>query len=243
MRLAIYCELQNECMPIDYRRKIVSFFKFSLLNYDKKLYEHMYGTGKTNQKEFCFSIYFGEAKIEGERMITRNKSLIINLSISNLELGINMYNSLVKQQWKFYELSTYNKIRITNISLKEEKVIIRKRVEFKTLSPIVIRDHNKCNGKDWYLTFEDNNYEKILKRNLKRELTNKFHRSIEEDINNLKITNLNMRKIIVKSYSINVACSIGNFIVEGEQYLLNYFYKAGLGSKKNLGFSLLDIVE
>jgi CRISPR-associated endoribonuclease Cas6 len=52
-----------------------------------------------------------------------------------------------------------------------------------------------------------------------------------------------MKKIIVKSYDINVACSIGKFVLEGEQYLLNYFYKSGVGSKRGLGFSLLDVVQ
>lgn len=243
MRLFINCELENEYLPIDYRRKVLSFFKHSVSNYDKKLYELMYGKGNNEQKDFCFSVYFPDAQISSEGINIKNNKAVINLSTYNLELGINLYNSLVKQQWKYYELSTYNKIRITNITLKKENVIKRNSVKFRTLSPIVIRDHNKENGKDWYFTFEDNNYEKILKRNLKSELPKTFGQEVEEHIENLKITNINMKKIIVKSYDINVACSIGSFILEGEQYLLNYFYKAGLGSKKSLGFSLLDIVE
>lgn len=242
MRLAIYAELKGEYMPIDYRRKIVSLIKHAISNYNNYLFECMYEKDKTKQKEFCFSVYFPNSRIENDKLTISSKKLIINLSTPNLELGINIYNSLLKQQWKEYELSTYNKIKITNIVLNKEKVITTNKVQFKTLSPVVIRDHNSSTGMDWYLTFEDYNYEDILKRNLKSELSDKFHRNVERDIVELKITNINMKKIIVKSYDINVACSIGNFILEGEQYLLNYFYKAGLGSKRSLGFSLLDVV-
>lgn len=169
MRLSIYCDLENQYFPIDYRRKIVSLLKHCISNYDKELYESMYGKGENKQKEFCFSVYFANSKIEGDTFNVISKQLIINFSTSNLELGILLYNSLIKQQWKFYELSTYNKIKITNIVLKKERVITRNRVQFKTLSPIVIRDHNITSGKDWYLTFEDEIYEEILKRNLKRD--------------------------------------------------------------------------
>ncbi|MDP4177447.1 MAG: CRISPR-associated endoribonuclease Cas6 [Bacillota bacterium] len=243
MRFSIYCELEDSNMPLDYRRKLVSFFKYAVCNYDKNLYELLYGKSKNEPKDFCFSVYFPEAKIGSDEINIKSKKLIINISIYDLELGLYIYNSLIMQQWKFYELSTYNKIRISNIVFKKEKVIKTDRVKFKTLSPIVIRDHNKMTGKDWYLTFEDNTYEEILKRNLKSQLLSEFGQEVVEHINNLKIINVSMKKVIVKSYDINVACSIGSFILEGKQYLLNYFYKAGLGSKRGLGFSFLDIVE
>lgn len=243
MRLAIFCELENEIMPIDYRRKIVSLFKYSIFNYDKNLYESMYSKSENKQKDFCFSVYFPDSKVESDKLIINSKKLIINFSTENLELGINIYNSLINQQRKLFDLSTYNKILITNIVLRKEKIITRNKVQFKTLSPIVIRDHDVTTGKDWFLTFEDENYTQILKRNLRKELADKFGRNVESDINDLKIVNINMKKIIVKSYEINIACSLGNFIIEGEQYLLNYFYKSGLGSKRGLGFSLLEVVQ
>ena len=244
MRLAVTCELENEAMPLDFRRKILSFLKYALSNYDKKSYEYLYGKGKTEPKDFCFSVYFPEAKISGQGINVRSKKLIINISSYDIELGINLYNSLIRQQWRTYDLSTFNKIKeIINMNLKKEKIIKNDKVQFHTLSPIVIRDHNKELGTDWYLTFEDNNYEKILKRNLKSELINKFDEDVTKDIDNLKISDISMKKIIAKSYDINIPCAIGNFALEGKQYLLNYFYKAGLGSKRSLGFSLLDIFE
>ena len=50
-----------------------------------------------------------------------------------------------------------------------------------------------------------------------------------------------MKKIIVSSYGIKMASSIGIFEMTGEQYILNEIYQSGAGSKKSLGFSMLDI--
>ena len=38
-----------------------------------------------------------------------------------------------------------------------------------------------------------------------------------------------------------MASTIGIFEMTGEQYILNEIYQSGAGSKKSLGFSMLDI--
>ncbi|MHB8089626.1 MAG: CRISPR-associated endoribonuclease Cas6, partial [Anaerolineaceae bacterium] len=115
-------------------------------------------------------------------------------------------------------------------------------VRFKILSPIVIRDHDEKEGKDWYLTFEDEGFEEIWKRNLKTELQNTFGRDVSGDINALRIKPIHLKKTVVKSYGIYIPCTIGSLVLEGEKYLLEYLYKAGAGSKRSMGFGCLDVV-
>ena len=72
-------------------------------------------------------------------------------------------------------------------------------------------------------------------------LKDKFTKDITNDIENLEIKNVSMKKIIVSSYGIKMASTIGIFEMTGEQYILNEIYQSGAGSKKSLGFSMLDI--
>ena len=65
--------------------------------------------------------------------------------------------------------------------------------------------------------------------------------TLQKDIENLEIKNVSMKKIIVSSYGIKMASTIGIFEMTGEQYILNEIYQSGAGSKKSLGFSMLDI--
>ena len=110
------------------------------------------------------------------------------------------------------------------------------------MSPIVIRDHNRETGKDWFYTFEDELAAEILKRNLITELQGKFSRDISYDIKQLKINFIRMRKVIVKNYELKIPCSLGVFSMEGEQYLLQYLYQRGIGSKRGLSFGYLELI-
>ena len=64
MRLAIYCELKEKEIPIDYRRKIVSLFKSCLSSYDKEIYDQYYHEKDPIQKEYTFATYFSRPKIQ-----------------------------------------------------------------------------------------------------------------------------------------------------------------------------------
>ena len=40
-----------------------------------------------------------------------------------------------------------------------------------------------------------------------------------------------------------IECSLGSFELTGERELLDYLYKAGMGSKKAMGFGLFEIIN
>lgn len=242
MRLSLYCNLKENEIPIDYRRKIVSLFKSCLSNYNEKIYNQYYHLKDPIQKDFTFSTYFQNPVMKKETIEIPNKNIIINFSTSDNVLGINFYNAFIKNLYKEISFSSLNSIKITKIELKKEKKIAENRVVFRTQSPLIVREHNTKTGKDWYYSCEDKEFEELLKRNIYNQLKNKFSKDIEEDLENLEIKKIAMKKIIVNSYGIKIASSIGTFEIEGEQYILNEIYQSGAGSKKSLGFSMLDIV-
>ena len=148
---------------------------------------------------------------------------------------------MCKQKYKWYKPSDENALRVITINQQNEKIITQRKAVFNTLSPIVIRDHNRETGKDWFYTFEDELARRI-KRNLITELEGKFPRDISYDIKQLKINFLRMRKVIVKNYELKIPCSLGVFSMEGEQYLLQYLYQRGIGSKRGLSFGYVDLI-
>ena len=241
MRLAIYCELKEKEIPLDYRRKIVSLFKSCLSSYDKEIYDQYYHEKDPIQKEYTFSTYFSHPKIQKDLIEIPDKKMIINFSTSDSVLGINFYNAFIKKRGENIKFSDLNMIKITKVALQKEKKIAENKVTFKIQSPLIVRDHNPNTGKDWYFSCEDKEFSEIFKRNLYNQLKDKFSKDITDDIANLEIKDISMKKIIVSSYGIKMASSIGIFEMAGEQYILNEIYQSGAGSKKSLGFSMLDI--
>ena len=53
---------------------------------------------------------------------------------------------------------------------------------------------------------------------------------------------LPIKKLIIKFYEKQIECSTGIFALEGDIELLNYLYKAGMGSKHSAGFGMFQIV-
>lgn len=243
MRLHFTMELKDENIPIDYRRKFISYLKSCLEKGDPKFYQELYGKGKNINKDFTMAAYFvPETQFFNDYIAVKSKKIILNLSTPDTYLGVQFYNALCNEKYKWHSLSEDNAIRLIEIHTEREKLITQNKAVFRTLSPIVIRDHDQDTRKDWFYTFEDKEAVSVLKRNLKRELDGKFNRDISQDIEQLKIEFLKMKKVVVKSYEMKIPCSLGVFMMEGEPYLLQYLYLRGVGSKRSLLFSYLELL-
>jgi CRISPR-associated endoribonuclease Cas6 len=244
MRIKVDIETGSMELPIDYRRKILSYIKSAFEDYNQELYTALYEMG-SSPKSFCFSIYFlPEVEIGKEEIILRSKRFTAWFTTPDILMGVHLINALMARRNKWFPLADCdNKLRTLSINNVQERPITANTALFKILSPIVIRNHdNKEMKKDWYYTYEDSEFEIIWKRNLKTELKNKFGRDVSSDINELQIKPIKLRKTVVRNYDIYIPCTIGNFILDGERYLLEYIYKAGIGSRRSLGFGCLDIV-
>lgn len=242
MRFKIVIDTENENLPIDYRGKFLSYIKSAIADYSPEIYALLYENG-SHPKAYCFSIYFvPEVQVGNDGIILHSKRLVLWVTSPDTLMGIHLCNAFLPRRNIWFPLADCNnKIRIVSISKEQEKLITSNSIQFKTLSPIVIRDNNRENDRDWYYTFEDDGFEAILKRNMQAELRDRFGRNIDNDIAALKIRPIKIKKTVVKNYSIYIPCTIGSFVLEGEKYLLEYFYKAGIGSKRSLFFGFLDI--
>ena len=57
-----------------------------------------------------------------------------------------------------------------------------------------------------------------------------------------EITPIAPKKVIIKFYEKQIETSVGTFNIKGDKRLLEYLYKAGIGSKRSAGFGMFQII-
>lgn len=223
---------------------IVSLIKSALKeineDYFKKLY--LYGDKKNKKtKNFTFSTYIKDYELKDEIFIVKDK-IIINISIADIELGINLYNGLLKMKtFKYKNYSLYNQ----KINLIREKQIIKNEVVFKTLSPIFIKD-------------KDNNSILFTNEKFNREL-NYIADVILKEYRGYGLKQqiyfevIKMKKIVSKigitefkektnKEFICLDTNSGIFKLSGDIEDLRDLYMLGLGFRRNEGLGMIEVL-
>lgn len=221
MRFKLYFELENPEIPIQYRKNIISFFKFALSEYNEQYYKKFYNEKDPIIKDYTFSTYFKKPKIQEEKIILEDKQFELNISVEDYETAIILYNSFNKQKNKKFALNRNSWI-LKNISMIMEKEITSDKIAIKFQSPLCVRSRE--NNKDFYYSSEHKEFEDVLKINIKQQL--KITNLPETIVDDFKITPINPKKIVVKFYEKCLECSTGTFEITGNKELLTYLYKA-----------------
>lgn len=242
MRIKVEFAASDEHLPIDYRRKFLSYLKSAIEDYNSDLYRSLYGEGHA-PKSFCSSIYFlPKVTISKDDICLYSKRLYAIFTTRDMLLGIHLVNALMARINKWFALADSNRLKVISIIKVQEAVINTNAVFFKILSPIVIRDHDEKAERDWYLTFEDDRFEDVWKRNLKTELQAVLKQDVSNDVDGLILKPVALKKTVVKHYGICIPSTVGTMVLEGEKYLLEYLYKAGIGSRRSMCFGCIDVV-
>lgn len=237
MRIKLYFELEDTIIPIDYRRSIISFIKLSLSEYSEKEFEKYYNRKDNIVKPYAFSVFFKNPEFDKENIIIKNKMFEMNMTIADYETAITLYNAFNHQKNKKFSINQ-NSWMLKNIVLIPEKEIKENKIVIKFQSPLCVRRREE--SKDYYYSFENEGFEETLKMNVKEQLK-RMNMQVEL-ANTLKIIPVKAKKVIIKFYEKQIECSTGIFELEGDMELLNYLYKAGIGSKHSAGFGMFQIV-
>ncbi|AFS77692.1 CRISPR-associated endoribonuclease Cas6 [Gottschalkia acidurici 9a] len=242
MRFAVELLLENDRVPKDKNRIILSILKNNFNSYNKEYYESLYEKTNNNIKDFTFSLYMGQCQFLREEIVIPEKKIILNFSAHNYEDGIMFYNSFLSNIGRSYPIKD-NAIKVSNISMRKEKTIYGNEVIFKTMSPLVAREHRGDNKKTWYHSLRAEEGQVILKENISYQLNNVFGERAKLDIEEIDIeVSQNIKEVKVKNYGIEILGNIGLLKINAKPYLLDYLYKAGIGSKRSSGFGMVDIV-
>jgi len=143
------------------------------------------------------------------------------------------------QKLKKFSLNQ-NSMTLKNIVMIAEKEIHTNQIAIKLTSPMICRNHNRETKKDMYYCYEREEFDKYIRINIEEQMeAENLDKSLLEGF---KITPIKARKTVILVYSKMIECSLGTFMIEGKKELLNYLLKAGIGSKKAMGFGLMELI-
>ncbi|WP_022819289.1 CRISPR-associated endoribonuclease Cas6 [Fusobacterium russii] len=239
MRLLIECSLENKeeiSIPVDYRRKVLSFFKSVLEKNSLELKDKYYK--ENNLKDFTYSCYLPIKEIKDKKIYLSSNTFKIFFSTSEYNIFFDFYNSFQKSLLKDFNFAGYI-LNINSLTLVKEKKITTEEVVFKIISPIIVRDHNKENGKNWFYSLNETEGVEILKRNITSLLKDKFEKN---DIDELEITPINIKKVISYYYNFKMEGNKGLIKIKAKKEILDYLYKAGFSSNRSAGYGYVDVV-
>lgn len=237
MRFRLNFKLENEHLPIQYRKNVLSFIKLSLSNYNEEYYKKLYNEKDTIIKPYTFAVFFNNPIFRDEEIIIEDKKFNINFSVSDYEIAVALYNAFNHQKKVKFSINS-NSWTLENITMLNEKKIDTEKLRIKFLSPLVVRSRE--NEKDYYYSYESSEFEETLKINIKEQL--KIANISQETAGTFKINAINAKKVIVKFYEKKMECSVGTFEISGDKELLKTLYQMGLGSRRSSGFGMFEIL-
>ena len=241
MRFTVDILLGSPRIPKDKNRVMLSLIKHCLSEADPSYFKEMYEKGDVSPKNFTFSLYMHECKFHREEIEVPSQKMKLNISTYDLDFGLQLFNAMMrKNRWKF-PYKEYS-MTIGQVRLQREKVISSENVVFRALSPCVAREHRGDNKDTWFHSLSEERGREVFLSNLRAQAERVFPHSTE-DISALSMKVIRNKEVKVKHYGIEVLGNIVMFELRGKTYLLDYFYKAGAGSMKSTGFSMLEIVD
>lgn len=242
MRFSVELMLKEEYISKDKNRIIISLLKNCFNSYHAQYYQDQYEGIPNKVKEFTFSLYMAGCKFLRDEIHIPSKKIILNFSAYTYEDGIIFHNSILTHKGHKYPIKG-NEITIGKIRLIEEKPIYNNEATFITKSPIVIREHKGDNKNTWYHSIGTEQGQVIMLENLKHQLKGVFGDEAENDLKDLQINVIGEAKQVkVKNYGIEVLANIVKINIKAKPYIIDYFYKAGIGSKRGSGFGMLEMV-
>lgn len=239
MRLKMIFQLKRPELDIEYRRAFLSLLKDCFKHQSLKVFEKLYGSG-TPMKPFTFGIFLPQPRFVHNTIKLNSNAITMNFSTVYPELGTYFYSSLIKK-WKrseAYPLPGCNSLQLKRVSLQTEIPITSSEMVFKTLSPFLVRLHHQQSNHDEYLTKKHHLFisqlEKIISVMLE-ELTGAQDR--------VKFIPVKINQCIpIKHFGTLVGGNTGVFKLIGRPDVLDFIYKAGVGSRRSEGFGLLEVV-
>lgn len=241
MRCSLEFEIKYNRLNSDYRKYFISWIKKMLTicnegRYFKKYYKD------TIQKPYTFTVVFYKPKFSKDYVIFEDNRVKMYFSVADENrAGLILCNGFLKMKGVTFKLPENNEMKLVSVRKLNEKLIMSDRALFKTSpgSSIVVRDHNRESNRDKYFTVEDENYINELEKNIKIQCEKAGYTL--EDIEKIKVNEVNGRKIVSKNYGVYIDSVSGVFDISATPEILQYLYTVGLGSKRSAGYGTVDL--
>ena len=237
MRIKMAFQLSRTELDIEYRRAFLSLLKKSFKQASESVYKKLYESG-TSMKSFTFGVLLPKPEFKEDIIVLQSKEITLTFSTSETKYGIYFYNSLVKNRFIPFPLANGNSLSLQRVHLQREKRITASEMVFKTLTPFLVRVHNKSTNNDRYLSGDDEGFISQLLWGIER-MTEKLCGQRETVV----VEPVKLGKgIPIMHYGQYVTGNKGILKMSGKPEILDFIYKVGLGSRRSEGFGLLDVV-
>lgn len=242
MRFCLVLELKEQVFPIEYRKVILSYIKNAITKCnDGKYYDKFFKD--TTQKDYCFSVVLPKPVFtKNEIKLDRNDIKILFSTDDKSNVGFILFSAFIAQKNKPYPLANNNFMTLKSINNQKREEILNSKAIFKTTlgSGLCVRDHDRETNRDNYYVYSDGNF----RNKLQVVLVNELKRSgfTEDEANEIKVNPIQCKKVVVKHYRRYIDTTTGIFEIQGNNKILQHLYDAGIGSRKSMGFGMLDLV-
>jgi CRISPR-associated endoribonuclease Cas6 len=221
-------------LPIRYQGPFLSLLKRGLQHESPRIYQELYET-RNHEKMFSQALVFHKAKFSKEEITLENNKVTWLWSGPLADESMAVFNA-------FQYLKKENTVKLLGnlfVKIKNVQSVFQEPIRtntgtFRLISPLIVRQHNIDTKKDWFYGYEDEQFVPVLKENLKRKLCPYFGKSVDQDIDNLIIEPINMKKTVVKQYEKQIEANLGSIRLVGERYLLNFLRDSSLSSRSGL---------
>lgn len=239
MRILVKLMTQSERLPYDYRRIIISFFKKILSEIaDGKYYDKYYSNAK--RRLFTWAVHLPLPKFEnGEIKLSKNEFNLI-FSTGDSMTGYIFMSAFIAQKGKSFPAPLGNSFTVKSVAQLPEKSVSTNTAMIKFKSPLCLRKHIKETNSDIYYSIASEDFQNRASEIIRDQLEYEgFSGSI---IDGIKLIPINAKKTVVKNYNCFVECSVGDFVIEADKAIINYFLQYGIGSRKSAGFGFAELI-
>lgn len=229
----------NNKITIEYRKVFLSFFKKALSEIaDSKYYEKYYSSSQ--RRPFTFAVRLPRPTFSKQEISIEKNEFQLIFSTADSMTGFIFMSAFIAQKGKQFNAPFGNIFTLSSVSQIKEKTIVSNSALIKMQSPLCLREHNRASNKDTYISVASNDFaeksQKILKGQL---LSEKISEKLASEVS---IVPVNAKKTVVYHYGCAIECSIGEFVINADKSIINYFLKSGIGSRKSSGFGCIELI-
>lgn len=239
MKILLKFITSNNKIPIEYRKVFLSFFKKALSGIaEGKYYDRFYASPQRHP--FTFAVRLPRPNFSKEEILIEKNELQLIFSTADSMTGFIFMSAFIAQKGKLFNAPLSNTFTLSSVSQVKEKTVFSNSALIKMQSPLCLREHCRESNKDTYVSVASNEFaeksQKILKEQL---LSENFSEKLASEVS---IVPVNAKKTVVYHYGCAIECSIGEFVINADKSIINYFLKSGIGSRKSSGFGCVELI-
>lgn len=231
-------ELEQNWLPKETDRLIISFLKASAQAYSQEFYEKLYDKSKSVIKSYTYSYYLPGAKFHQEKVELKSDTFSLFFSDADPQELLSFFNSFQLMKRKKYPMNG-NSMTLVSIHMQQLSEIKEKEIVIRMQSPLIVRKHCSEDNTDVYYTCEKEGFCKALKENVTIFLD---RLGMDTEAEDFSIQTIKGRKVVVPVFGRNTDASLGIFKLTGSCRLLNVLYQAGLGVRRSEGHGKFEVI-